>query len=93
MKNKKIQKVASGTTRISIPSIESRVKRMEYYVNNYIKLLDQDLAWSEKRREHAMRGEWDKAEEIEEKYMKPISQKIHTLASQALKEFEHDKKE
>jgi|SRR3989344_4268366 len=56
------------------------IKKMKFYCNNLLKLLDQESEWSNKRLINIHEGNWDKANEIDDKFLKPLEKKIQSLA-------------
>lgn len=78
MKNKEAQK--SGN---SIKKVDRRgqiIKKMKFYSNNLLKLLDQQEEWFFKRFEYVQEGNWEKADEIDDRYLKLLERKIQSLA-------------
>lgn len=60
--------------------------RINYYLDNYLKLLDQDIEWSEKRHQALKRGDLEYAHKIQKEYIDKISSRLQKLTSQALYE-------
>lgn len=56
------------------------IKKMKFYTNNLLKLLDQQEDWFFKRFEYVQEGNWKKADEIDDRYLKPLEKKIQSLA-------------
>lgn len=56
------------------------VKKALFYTNNLLKLLDQQEDWFFKRFEYVQEGNWEKADEIDDRYLKPLERKIQSLA-------------
>ena len=56
------------------------IKKMKFYCNNLLKLLDQESEWSSKRLMNIYEGNWRKADEIDSKYLQPLAKKIQSLA-------------
>lgn len=59
---------------------KDNVKKMQFYIANLLKLLDQQEQWFFQRIEYVMNGDWGKADEIDKRYLNPLEKKIQSLA-------------
>lgn len=59
---------------------KDNTKKMQFYITNLLRLLDQQEKWFFQRLEFVREGNWKKADEIDDRYLNLIERKIQSLA-------------
>lgn len=62
------------------------VKKLIFFADNMVKLIEQDGYWFIKRIELRTEGKYEEAARIEDEYLKPLDRKIKAFAERMLLE-------